>query len=101
MVVTSLQPVNFYQLVQAAMRVEKPKMISRERNHKKGFSKGGPSIGKRTREYQVESAHSSVTKGRRLGLTTTSGTYRRISIEQGEILECTHWHKRHSGNCRW
>ena len=31
-VVTSLQLVNFYQLVQAAMRVEKSEMISRERN---------------------------------------------------------------------
>ena len=37
-IVTSLQLMNFYQLVQAAMRVEKSKMISRERNHKKGFS---------------------------------------------------------------
>ena len=49
--VTFLQPMNFYQFVQAAMRVEKSEMISWERNQKRGFSRGGPSTGKRTREY--------------------------------------------------
>ena len=71
---------NFYQLVQAAVWVEKFEMISWERNQKKGFSKGGPSIGKRTREYQAESMHSFITRGRRQGPTTTSGIGRGISI---------------------
>ena len=39
-------------------------------------SRGGPSTGKRTREYQVESVHSSATRGKRQGPTTTSGTGR-------------------------
>ena len=39
--VTSLQQVNFYQLVQAAMKVEKSKMSNRERNQKRKFARGG------------------------------------------------------------
>ena len=45
--------------------------------------------------------HSSITRGRRQGPTTASGISRGISTGQGEILECTHCHKRHSGNCIW
>ena len=49
--VTSLQQVNFYQLVQVAMKVEGFEAISRERFQKKRFSKGASSSsGKRVRE---------------------------------------------------
>ena len=41
-VVASLQVVNFDQLVQAAMKFEKSKMISQERDPKRKFSRGGP-----------------------------------------------------------
>ena len=54
-VVTSLQVVNFYQLVQAVMKIEKSKTKSRERNQERKFSRGSSSLGKRTRDYQVES----------------------------------------------
>ena len=40
---TSLQVVNFYQLVQAAMKIEKSKMMSRERNLERKSSRGGSS----------------------------------------------------------
>ena len=49
-VVTSLQVVNFYQMVQAAMKIEKSEMMSRERNLERKSSRGGSSSGKRTRE---------------------------------------------------
>ena len=48
-VVTSLQAVNFYQLVQAAMKIEKSEMKSHERNRERKFFRGGSSSGKRTR----------------------------------------------------
>ena len=41
--VTSLQQVNFYQLVQAAMKVERSKASSKERFQKKKFSRGASS----------------------------------------------------------
>ena len=37
MVVTSLQVMNFYQPVQAAMKIEKSEMMSRERKTKRKF----------------------------------------------------------------
>ena len=70
-VVTSLQVVNFYQLAQAAMKIEKSKMMSRERNLERKSSIGGFSSSKRTRESQVESVHGSITRGRRQGPTMT------------------------------
>ena len=72
--VISLQVVNFYQLVQAAMKIEKSEMMSQERKSKRRFSKGSPSSSKRPRESQVESVHSSATGGRRQGPTMTSGS---------------------------
>ena len=48
--VTSLQAVNFYQLVQAAIKIEKSEMKSQERKKEKKFSRGGSSLGKRPRE---------------------------------------------------
>ena len=48
---TSLQQVNFYQLVQAAMKVERLETSSKERSQKKKFSGGASSSsGKRARE---------------------------------------------------
>ena len=63
-VVTSLQMVRFYQLVQEVMKIEKSEMKSRERK----FSRGGSSSGKRARESQVDSVQGSTTRGRRLVL---------------------------------
>ena len=68
---TSLQAVNFYQLVQAAMKIEKLEMKSRERNRKRRFFRGGSYSGKRTRESQVDSVQGSTTRGRRQGSTMT------------------------------
>ena len=48
--VTSLQVVNFYQLLQAAIKIEKSEMKSQERKKEKKFSRGGSSSGKRPRE---------------------------------------------------
>ena len=56
---------NFYQLVQAAMKIKKSEMMSRERKTKKKFSKGSSSVSNGTGEFQVESVHSSPTRGRR------------------------------------
>ena len=48
---TSLQRVDFYQLVQAAMKVERLKTSSKERSQKKKFFRGASSSsGKRARE---------------------------------------------------
>ena len=55
MTVTSLQAVNFYQLVQAAIKIEKSEMKSQERKKEKKFSRGGSCSGKRPRESQVDS----------------------------------------------
>ena len=55
MAVTSLQVVNFYQLVQEAIKIEKSEMKSQERKKEKKFSRGGSSSGKRPRESQVDS----------------------------------------------
>ena len=52
--VTLLQVVNFYQLVQAAIKIEKSEMKSQERKKEKNFSRGGSSSGKRPRESQVD-----------------------------------------------
>ena len=53
--VTSLQVVNFYQLVQAAIKIEKSEMKGQERKKEKIFPIGGSSSRKRPREPQVES----------------------------------------------
>ena len=42
-VVTSLQVVNFYQLVHVAMKMEKSEMKSQERNSERKFSRGSSS----------------------------------------------------------
>ena len=61
-IVTSLQVVNFYQLVQAAIKIEKSKMKSQERKKEKKFSRGGSSSEKRPRSSQVDSVQGSATR---------------------------------------
>ena len=92
---------NFYQLVQAAMKVEKSKWSNRERNQKRKFARGGSSSGKRIRESQVELVYSFAARGRRQEPTVAPSSNRGTSTGQGEIPECPYFHKRHSGICRW
>ena len=73
---TSLQVVNFYQLVQVAMKIEKSEIKNQERNQERKFSSGGSSSGKRSRESQVDLVHGSVTRGKRQGPTKTHGSGR-------------------------
>ena len=100
MTVTSFQVVNFYQLVQAAMKIKKFEMMSRERKSKRKFSKSSSFSGKRTRDSQVESVHSYATRGRRQGPMMIPGSGRGTSTKQEERLECLHCHKYHSSTCR-
>ena len=66
--VTVRKQVNFYQLVQAAMKVEKSEASSRERFQKRKLSRGvSSSLSKRARESQTELVHSSATRRRRQG----------------------------------
>ena len=99
--VTVLQQVNFYQLVQAAMKGEKSEASSRERFLKRKLSRGASSTsGKRARESQSESVHSSTTRGRRQGNTVVPSIGRGASMRPGETPECPHYHRRHLGVCR-
>ena len=62
---TSLEQVNFYQLVQPAMKVERFETSSKERSQKKKFSRGASfSSGKRARESPAQSEYNSATRGR-------------------------------------
>ena len=98
---TSLQAVDFYQLVQAAMKVERLEMSSKEIFQKKKFSRGASSSsGKRARESPAQSEYSSSTRGRRQRSNIARSTGRGASVGQGEIPECPHFHKRHLGVCR-
>ena len=95
---TSLQHVNFYQLVQAAMKVERLETSSKERSQKKKFSKGASSSsGKRARESLAQSKYSSTMRHRRQGSNVAPSSSRGASVGQGEILECPHCHRRHWG----
>ena len=88
-----LQQVNFYQLVQAAMKVEKSEASSRERFQKRKLSRGASSSsGKRAKESQIESTHSFATRGKRQGNTVVPSNGRGASAGPGETLECTHCH---------
>ena len=99
--VTSLQQVNFYQLVQAAMKLERLETSSKEKSRKKKFSKGASSSsGKRARDVQAESVQGSAIRGRRQGGTAASSAGRGASVQQGEIPESTHFHRQHSGVCK-
>ena len=66
--------VNFYQVVQVAMKIDNFEIMSRERKIKRKFSIGGSSSGKRTKDSQVEPVHCTATKGRWQGPTMTSGS---------------------------
>ena len=68
---------NFYQLVQVAMKVERFEASSKERFQKKGFSRGASSSsGKRVRESQAESVYNSTTRERRQGPSIAPSTGR-------------------------
>ena len=83
---TSLQTVDFYQLVQAAMKIERLETSSKERSQTKKFSKGASSFsGKRARESPTESEYSSATRGRRQGSNVAPSTGRGASVGQGEF----------------
>ena len=97
---TSLQTVDFYQLVQTAMKVERLETSSKERFQKKKFSRGASSsLGKRARESPAPSEYSSATRGRRKRSNVARSTGRGASVRQGEIPECSHCHRRHLGVC--
>ena len=99
--VTVLQQVNFYQLVQAVMKVEKSKASNRKRFQKMKLSRGASSSsGKRARESQIESIHSFVIRGRIQGNTVVLSTGLDASTGPGETPECPHCHRRHLGVCR-
>ena len=99
--VTVFQQVNFYQLVEAIMKVEKSESSSRERFQKRKLSRGASSSsGKRGRESQTESVHGSATRGRRQGSTVVSSTGRGMSAEQEEVPEFPHYHRQYLGVCR-
>ena len=98
---TSLQQVNFYQLVQAAMKVERFEASNKERFQKKRFSReASSSSGKRIRESQVESVYNSTTRGRRQGPSIAPSTGRGASTGPGETLKYPHCHRWHLGVCR-
>ena len=91
--VTSLPRVNFYQLVQAAMKEEKSEASSKERFQKRKLSRGASSSsGKRARESQTESVHSSAIRGKRQENTIVSSIGRGASARLGETPECPHCH---------
>ena len=89
-----LQQVNFYQLVQAAMKVEKSEASSRERFQKRVLSReASSSLGKRARESQTKSVHSSSTRGRKQGNTGVPSIGKGASAGPGEAPECPHCHR--------
>ena len=98
--VTSLQVVNFYQLVQAAIKIKKFEMKSQERNKEKKFSRRGSSLGKRPRVSQVDSVQGSATRGKRQGPTMTQGSSQGTSTGQEERPACPHCYGNHYGLCR-
>ena len=99
--VTIFQQVNFYQLVQAVMKVERSKASSKERFQKKKFSGGASSSsGKRATESQAESVQGSAIRCRKQGSTVVPSSSRGASTRQGEDPKCPHCHRRHLGMCR-
>ena len=99
--VTIFQQVNYYKLVQAAMKVERSEASSKERFQNKTFSRGASSSsGKRAKESQAESVQGSATRGRRQGSIVVPSFGIGASTGQGEVLECPHCHRRNLGMCR-
>ena len=83
------------------MKVEKSEASSRERFQKRKLSRGASSSSsKRARESQIESVHSSATRGKRQGNTVVPSTGRGASAGPGETLECPHCHRRQLRVCR-
>ena len=98
---TSLQLVNFYQLVQAVMKVERLETSNKERSQKKKFYRGvSSSLGKRARESPAQSEYSLDTRGRRQGSNAAPSSGRGVFVGHGEIPECPHCQRRHLGVCR-
>ena len=65
---TSLQQVEFYQLVQAGIKLERLETSTKKRSQKKKFSIGtSSSLGKRARESTAQLKYSSTARGRRQG----------------------------------
>ena len=92
---------NFYRLVQAAMKVERLETNNKEKSQKKKFSRGASSSsGKISRESPAQSEYSSTTRGRRQGYNAAPSLGRGASVGHGEILESSHCHRRHLGVCR-
>ena len=91
---------NFYKLVQAAMKVENFEVSSKERFQKRKLSRGGSSSSERARDNQAISMYGSVGRGRRQGPTTTLSFGTGMSLIQGENLECPYCHRWHSSVCR-
>ena len=99
--VTTFQQVNFYQLVQVVMKVEKSESSSRERFQKSKLSRGASSSsGKKGRESQTELVQGSAIRGRRQGNTVVSSTSKSMSAGQEKVPECPHFHRRHLSVCR-
>ena len=83
------------------MKVEKSKVSNRERYQKRKLSiVDSSSSGKRARESQTESLHSSATRGRRQGNTVVPNTGSFASAGQGEAPKCPHFYRRQLGVCR-
>ena len=105
--VTSFQQVTYYQLVQAAVRIEKLDVARKEREQKRGFSRGGSSSEKRTRESQGSfSAHEPVqspaTRGRRQGhFSGSRGGGSSTALSRERVPECPHCSRHHRGTCRF
>ena len=77
---TSLQQVNFYQLVQAAMKVERLETSSKESSQNKKFSRGASSSSeKRARESPAQLEYSSTMRGRRRSSNATPSSGRGAS----------------------
>ena len=73
--------------------MEKSEASSRERFQKRKLSRGASSSsGKRARDSQTKSVHSSATRGRRQGNIIVRSTGRGASAGPGTTPECPHCH---------
>ena len=80
---TTLQQVNFYQLIQVSMKMERSKASSKERFQKKKFSRGASSSsGKRARESPTELVYNSAIRDRRQGPNVAPSSSRGASAGQ-------------------
>ena len=57
-------------------------------------------MGKIARESPAQSEYSFATRGRKQRSNVALSTDRGVSVGQGEIPECPHFHRRHLGVCR-